>query len=707
MKELRILMQKQFDLMCQTGMLFTSIIKGNELWEEYLKSFSPENNPIFRDPNSTSHNCNLCNNFIRRYGNVISVSPTGEIMTLFDFNIEGEYKNTVEKLSSLIKSYDVQDVFFEDFSELNSMNYSKCKIKDDFFKLGLSENHKVYTKEEIALYDSQLLFEQGKVVTFNHFCLDLPAKFVNKNLNKSKESLIAFYRDKKTVFKRCLNEINLDTLNLVSDLIKQKSLLDGESHLNSIESVITIKKSFDSINIVNDTFYWVNTYHLEERIAKFKNTLIGVLCTELAEGLELNTACKNWNKRVDPVNYMKATAPITKNQIKQAEEFVVENGYSESFNRRLANLDDINVSEIRHINDSSTKEASLFSNVLSTKTTSQHKRSQFDDCLNVNIEEFMSNILPNSSKIELFLENRMTSNFVNLTTGVNKKSKNIFKWDNDFSWDFNGNLAGKSMIKENVKLAGGKVDGDLRFSIQWADDNDDNSDLDAYCILPDYDLIAYNNRLNVKSGGNLDVDIRQPLGKLAVENITFPSIDKMSDGKYKFVVHQFSARNSRGFTAEIEFNGEIFNYEYNKPVGSHMKINVATIDLKNKVFSIEHHLDSSQNFRKIYNLETNEFQKVNLVCLSPNHWGNNNIGNKHYLFMLNNCKNEFKVRSFHNENLNAELSKHRKVLEVLGSQSLIESNDDQLAGLGFNATVNDSFIVKVSGSHNRVIKINI
>ena len=104
-------------------------------------------------------------------------------------------------------------------------------------------------------------------------------------------------------------------------------------------------------------------------------------------------------------------------------------------------------------------------------------------------------------------------------------------------------------------------------------------------------------------------------------------------------------------------------------------------------------------------METNNFHKVNLVCLSPNHWGDNNVGNKHYFFMLETCKSPVPIRSFHNENLLPELAAHRKVLEVLGNTSTIESTDKQLSGLGFNATVRDELIVKLQGTHKRVIKI--
>jgi len=91
--------------------------------------------------------------------------------------------------------------------------------------------------------------------------------------------------------------------------------------------------------------------------------------------------------------------------------------------------------------------------------------------------------------------------------------------------------------------------------------------------------------------------------------------------------------------------------------------------------------------------------------LTPNHWGDNNVGNKHYLFMLDECKSDVSLRSFHVENLNADLLQHRKVMEVLGTTTMLEPNNNQLCGLGFNSTVGDELILKISGSHKRSIKV--
>jgi hypothetical protein len=204
--------------------------------------------------------------------------------------------------------------------------------------------------------------------------------------------------------------------------------------------------------------------------------------------------------------------------------------------------------------------------------------------------------------------------------------------------------------------------------------------------------------------GQLDVDNTRPNGKLAVENITWTDKSKMKDGEYMLWVNQYRASNSQGFKVEIEFDGETYCYEYKNPVMG--RIQVAEVTLKNGKFTIRHILpESAVSSKEIYGLETNQFHKVSLVCLSPNHWGENNVGNKHYFFMLDGCKSPTSIRSFHNENLLPELAEHRKVLEVLGATNMIEPAEKQLSGLGFNSTVRDEVILRLQGSHKRVIKL--
>jgi len=44
-------------------------------------------------------------------------------------------------------------------------------------------------------------------------------------------------------------------------------------------------------------------------------------------------------------------------------------------------------------------------------------------------------------------------------------------------------------------------------------------------------------------------------------------------------------------------------------------------------------------------------------------------------------------------------------MEVLGTSSMIPTNDKQLSGLGFNSTVKEEVIVRCKGSFKRMLKI--
>jgi hypothetical protein len=706
-KELNNRIKQQFDVM-QQHKLFRLKTTGQEIWDTYLAGFKPNQNPVFRDPNSSEANANNDKNFIRRYGNIVAITPDYKVISMFDINVDGtKYEDTVKGLQKLVTNSEIGEVFFETFDELHSLPYEKTAKTQSKFQLGHEKTLKKYTQEEVDKFG---VVNTNDIYQFDHFYVLLNKDYVDMT-GKSVESIMGTYRDAKNVFQRAMEEIPLDTLNLVKDLINQGSLLDGQTHLYKVEQFIPLKREYNALaKNQKDVWCWLKSYQLP--FAKFKNELIGVLCSELAEGKELNEACQAWNKRVDPANYMKATAPITKKQIEEARKFVEENGYEESFDRRFATIDDIKVSEILHSNvgDGKIKSVSIFDNVKSTST--RHKRSEFDKVEEISIDKFMKDILPTCTSVEAFLQNNHQGNLVTLTTANVSDSKLIFKWSNNYSWTFNGNLAGKSQIKDAVKSRGGETEGVLRVSLAFPNTTDD---YDLHLVEPNRNEICFTNlRMKHNSSGMLDLDAQgkdgnQPAEK-RVENIIYTDKSRMPEGTYQVYVNNYSRRGLHTpFTLEVEAEGEVTLLELSgKTVDN--KVLVASIEFNGTNFNITPSnnmtvLESNSVSKEIYGLETNKFQKVNLVCLSPNHWEGNNVGNKHYFFMLEGCKCDTSIRSFHNENLIPELLQHRKVMEVLGATNMIEPTDKQLSGLGFNATTKEELVVRLQGTHKRVLKI--
>lgn len=727
MEKVNKLLENNLRTMVNTGHLYVTSIPGDELWETYIKGF--QNDPIFRCPDSSLHTCNYCMSFIRRYAGIVAVNPQDySLITLFD-NYESlkgtEYYESLKDLAAKVKAASIKDKFVETFNFLSNPRTPyelSCKNNQATYKLGVQRNIKRYTKEEAQLYPNSGI-KPNQTVTFNHLFLDMPKSFIDFS-GRSAEDVKASYRQVKDVFKRGLDEITPDTFQLVLDLEAQGSLLNGASYKSTVIKALSYAKEYEKLGASQkDNFAWLIAEKWGHGAA-FRNTAIGTLLVDLSEGKEINEACKAFNYKVDPQNYMKASAPITKKQIEEAQKFVEENGYEESLNRRCATIDDIDVNEILHSNVSACEpktKISVFDNLKPT-THSRHKKSEFDKVEEVTIDKFMKDILPGCTQVELFLDNKHKSNFVTLLTSCDKSSKSLFKWDNNFSWTYTGNLAGKSQIKQAVKSAGGFVDAPFRCSMMWNENGDaPYCDLDLHCVEGNRaDEIFFGshnicrrmadvNRYKSKLGGVIDIDITNPTSQgnngVAVENIFYPEI---KDGTYKFFIHNYNNGNNQGVKAEIFFNGETYKYEVNHRVTESNDINLATITIKNgEIAKIEHgkyFIGSDDTPETVYGLDTCKFHRVNLICLSPNFW-NGAVGNKHYFFFLEGAMSPEKIRSIHNEFLNTETAKHRKVFEVLGSQLQVESVKGQLSGLGFNATIHDEIVLRLSGSFKRVIKV--
>jgi hypothetical protein len=225
-----------------------------------------------------------------------------------------------------------------------------------------------------------------------------------------------------------------------------------------------------------------------------------------------------------------------------------------------------------------------------------------------------------------------------------------------------------------------------------------------------HDEIYYAHRVSHVTRGNLDVDMNAGGGttRNAVENITYPDKKHLLEGDYKLYVQNYAQRETidTGFEVEVEYEGKVFHFSYPKAVKTKENIPVAEFRYsKTKGLEIVKSLPSSQTSKTVWGVPTETFHKANVVMLSPNHWDERAIGNKHYFFMLDGCANEDKARGFFNEFLTQELDAHRKVIEVVGAKMKTENSDRQLSGLGFSSTQRNSLLVRVKGSFTRTVKV--
>lgn len=683
--------------------LFIVQIDKNEVWELFQSSFPEGENGIFQERRRWE--CTCCKHFFNAMANVVAIDENYNIVSIWDIKVEDErWQAIFDALSDYIHSKGEITEIFRHWESRVGTPVSKFEYKDP---------------------DDPT---KTKVGEFDHFWLNLPEKFVvYKNRRTtisgtSIESLRGNARAKKEVLKRGLMEFTPEALSDTLDMICANSLYKGEEWKNQITEFKNFKEEFDNLpDECKDNYAWKKSSIVGDTVAKIRNTSIGTLLIDLSEGMDIEEAVKKYEKVVAPENYRRSTPVFTKKMLEQAKQKLVDLGLENSLGRRFAVIDDINVRDILYANRDSAKKmkgGSAFDAAfeeLSHETTTS-KAKEFRDLPEIPVDQFVSEVLPNTANLEAYLENRHGVNMVSLIAPTDPSAPPITKWENNFGWAYAGNVT-DSLMKERVKTAGGSVEGDLRFSIQWNDNPEkyNSNDFDAHCTERPlrgrmYEIYYGNKCKPSPNGGVLDVDIIEP-GRMevAVENIIYPSRDRMHDGVYIFAVNTYTNRGgSDGFSAEIEFDGNIYSYECRRPFRDGETVVVATITLKDGVFTIEENLKSNVSSKEIWGVTTNNFIPVSTVMYSPNYWNQQEgIGHRHYLFMLQDCKNPNTPNGFYNEFLRDDLREHRKVFEALGAKMMVNPSDDQLSGLGFSSTRRNDLVVKIqmNDGETKVVRI--
>lgn len=651
--------------------LYRVDIPKDLMWETYIGSYPEGTNPIFRQ--RTEHDCQCCKNYIRSIGGVVAI-VNGKLVSTWDVKVDGHYQVVADAMSALIKSRPIANVF-------------------------------LHTENTVGVDKNFEQLEDGSAKSWNHFFTKLPSKFVIEGAKLGTK--LGDTRSSRDLFLRALETIDLDSIETVLDLMEQRSLYKGDEFKPQVKSLRDSKIEFDKLATIQDRdiYLWESVATKSPVVLRIRNSAIGTLLVDLAEGLDLTEAVKKFEKFTAGENYKRPTAPVSKNMHVNAQKDVVELGLESAMHRRHAALRDISINNVLHANRDvkSLMKGGVFDKLISG---APEKVKSFDKVEEVTIEHFISNVLPTASAIEVLVENRHAPNFVSLIAPVDPESGNLFKWDNKFSWSYKGEYA--DSVKERVKQAGGKVDGDLRCSLAWYN----YDDLDLSMKEPDNYNLHFGNRGHMSpSGGRLDVDMNAGYGqsRTPVENITYASRKTMKPNKpYVLTVHNFCKRdnNDVGFEVEVEFDGILHSFSHATAVPNGAKVVVAEIEYNPATgFKILKSLPSTELTKQVWGITTNTFHRASVILLSPNFWDGQEIGNKHFFFMLEGCVNEDQARGFYNEFLRSDLDKHRKSLEMVGANTKTEQTADQLSGLGFSVTQRNSLLVRVTGSFNRVVRV--
>lgn len=655
---------EKFKKMTKNAVPLKVNISDDLIWNTYLEAFPEGTNEIFRE--RREYDCNCCKQFVRTVGKVVTIT-NGKLSTVWDVNLgDTTFQIVADKMKELILSHNIEKVFtFPEKLVSKKSNIDLDMSKYDHFYADVSRTAFLYYKE--GTYKT-LQTDAG-------------------------------------VFKRSLTEISLSSLEIALELINQDSIYRGSEHKESVKKFLNLKTSFDDSSD-KDLWLWENVLKTHSSLLRFKNTVIGTLICDISEGKDLESAVASFESKVAPSNYKRTKSVVTKSMINSAKKKIEELGYIDSLQRRYATEADL---DINNVIFTKSVDKEINATVFDTLGASLDKKSdirEFKKITEISIEDFIKKVVPTAKNMEVLLENKNTSNLVSLVTSKYDDVPSMFKWDNPVSWSYNGGLTDSS-IADKVNKAGGSTKGDLRISLSW-----NNTD--------DYDIHIKDKKGNSRIyhgtktaiGGFLDVDMNvQGESTEPVENVIFKNKKNIpKNTEFTVVVNNFKQRNNTdyGFTIEVDNEGVVTHYSFEDLLSHTKDKKVLTFMYdgdKIHIKTVHNNIKTTGMTREVWGLETNSYHTVTNFLTSPNHWGDNCSGNKHYMFMLEGCQNDTEARPFYNEFLKDELNDVRKAMDLVGASMELETCENQLSGLGFSSTIKNELIVRVTGKSKRLFKV--
>ena len=639
--------------------LHRTAIDGDTLWQAYLAAFPEGTNPIFRV--RTEHDGSYDRSVIRKIGNVVRLNADGSITSIWDIpDLPAPYNVVAARLSELVHAADIDSVF---------------RINEH--KLGVVSN--VENRD-------------GVTTQFHHF----HAEIADKHFARSVGEVVGHINTTVAVMKRGFEEITPAAVADTLELIEQGTLYRGTEFKNSLQVFQAGQNLYrrQTSDRNRSILLWLN---VSSSVARLRNTAIGTLLQDLSSGMDLESAVRRWETVMAPTNYKRPTALVTQGMIDKALATIDSLGLRSALERRFAVIDDISINNVLWADNS--VQPLMRDGLRDLLVTAAKPTTVSGASVEIPVERFMQEILPTATGMEILFAGSLQPNLMSLTAPVHADAAPLFKWRNGFAWSYNGNIT--DSIKEKVKAAGGNVDAKLRVSLAWS--NYDDLDLHAQC--PD-GHVYYGYKMSI-----LDVDMNaggRRQSRTPVENLSWSN---PRNGTYTIVVDNYCKveTQDQGFTLEVANNGKVTQYSFARNDVRGMKCLQFTV--KDGTITDLQILDKDITGRGIaqnkWGLTTENFVKVDSVLNSPNHWDGEHTGNKHWFFILANCRNDEPTRGIYNEFLKPELEEHRKVFEVLGNKIKCLPYDAQLSGLGFSSTQRNSVIIRVTtATSTRLYQVN-
>lgn len=320
------------------------------------------------------HTCNCCHAFIRRFGNLATLTDRGNLVSIWPI-LDGYYRRSSLGMKALVENANITGVF-------------------------LSNDRMLGTPEAGG---------------FTHFACQNPNVF-----KQEVGPAMALMKENFRTLKHGLKDYSRHHVEQAVSMLKTDSLYRSEKVLGPAEFLL-------SCYGLNDNLLWAKVAMAPVGFCTPRSSMIGTLLDDLTEGR--GDFAERFKAKMHPLLYQRPQAAPSVGNLAAAEKFVAENGYAKAFNRRFARFDEI--PKIWTPLSMSQHSGPVFGHI-KAKNKEPLIQTRVMETQNVTWVRFARDIMPNAIKMQIAMQPRMSLGA--MVTATDPDSPWIFQWDNHFNW---------------------------------------------------------------------------------------------------------------------------------------------------------------------------------------------------------------------------------------------------------------------------------
>ncbi|HEY0135834.1 MAG TPA: hypothetical protein VGB85_17235, partial [Nannocystis sp.] len=357
---------------------------ASDLFDTFLDALPPELRPIYV--------CSACRTFMRRFGGVVRVTPTGEtVSVMWDPEAVAEpYVAAVRALASAVARAPIVDVFLA----------------------------------------TEPVWGQPVTGEWHHFAVTPPAALIFKpSAIQTTGQRVAEKREDYAILLRGLTEFPADLVINAHTLLTTGSLYRSEKCIGVARWLMDLHEqrrgALDERRRTNLT--WVAVASAPAGFCHVRSSMIGTLLEDLAAELPFEEIKAKFAAKMHPLQYQRPTAAPSAGNIAQAEKIIEQLRTAGALERRFARLADIvAVWKPRPVETPQGK--GVFSHLKPKQA--QARKAVVPPPVTMTWDKFSRTVLPDAESIEYHVPAGKES-YLGMVTAKHADAPPIVQWDSE------------------------------------------------------------------------------------------------------------------------------------------------------------------------------------------------------------------------------------------------------------------------------------